>query len=140
MREEFQKMKSMTYKPTTEIEYLDKGSYSGIDYIIVSYGTHPCAYIRVPDTSKFYNIERSDAPEELQDSVHGGLTWAGPLSVRLNEPGFYLGWDYAHIDDFSGFDLNFPADLQAGGKKWTTEEIFNDVKAIIDVLIKLEAA
>lgn len=133
-------MKLMIYKPKSEIECLDKGTYNGIDYIIVSYGTHPCAYIRVPETSKFYNIDRSDAPEELHDSVHGGLTWSGPIPNRLNEPGFYYGWDYCHIDDFTGTDLMFPPNFRTGGKQWTTEEIFEDVKAAIDALKKLEAA
>lgn len=132
-------MKEMIYKPKLEIEYLDKGTYNGIDYIIVSYGTHPCAYIRIPDTSKFYDVDRSDAPDELDSIVHWGITWSGPLPNHLDtEPGFYYGWDYAHIDDFSGLDLNFPSDLQAGGKQWTTKEILDEVKAAIDILNVLE--
>lgn len=131
-------MKEMIYKPKSEIEYLDKDSYNGIDYIIVSYGTHPCAYIRIPETSKFYNIDCSDAPDEISDVVNGGLTWSGPLSGCLNELGFYLGWDYAHIDDFTGTDLMFPPNLRVGGKKWTTEEILDEVKAAIDILNILE--
>ncbi len=132
-------MKEMIYKPKLEIECLDKGTYNGIDYIVVSYGTHPCAYIRIPETSKFYNVDCSDAPDEISDVVNGGLTWAGPLPPKLNaKKGFYLGWDYAHIDDFSGINFMFPPNLRTGGKKWTTEEILSEVKAAIDILNVLE--
>ena len=62
------------------------------------------------------------------------------LEVEYLDKGFYYGWDYAHIGDFTGMDLNFPPDLQTGGKQWTTEEMLEDVKKVIDTLNKLEAA
>lgn len=131
-------MKEMIYKLKLETECLDKGTYNGIDYIIASYGTHPCAYIRIPETSKFYKVDRDDVPEELDSVVHGCITWSGPIPPRLNADGFYYGWDYCHAGDFTGTDLMFPPDLRTGGKKWTTEEILDEVKAAIDILNVLE--
>lgn len=46
-------MKEMIYKNYMEngqevIEILDEGVYKGFHYVIVSYGTHPCAYVEIP--------------------------------------------------------------------------------------------
>lgn len=49
----------------------------------------------------------------------------------------YLGWDYGHCNDFSGIYLReiFEADVNLKNlKKWTTAEIFEDVKSVIEQL------
>ena len=94
-------MKQMIYKPNRETEILEEGTYKDIHFIIVSYGTHPCAYIEIPDSHKLYNVDYMDSHREFDFGVHGGITWSGPLSkVIPNKPGFYYGWDYAHVDDY----------------------------------------
>ena len=42
--------------------------------------------------------------------------------------GWFVGWDYAHYGDYIGFEEKLPFNLRTGGKKWTTEEIFAEVK------------
>lgn len=46
-------MKPMIYKATREIEILDEGVINNFHYCIVSYGTHPCAYIELPETHEY---------------------------------------------------------------------------------------
>lgn len=45
-------MEEMEYKTSfsfNEMEILDESSYNGYDYYIVSYGSHPCAYVALTD-------------------------------------------------------------------------------------------
>lgn len=46
-----------------------QGELNGHEWFIVSYGSHPCAYVK------------SDIPEKLQDEiiVHGGITFCGKV-------------------------------------------------------------
>jgi len=114
-------MKEMTYIANRIKEILDKGAIDGFDYVIVSYGPHPCAYIRIPEGHPFYDKDYDDVALD----VHGGLTYSGNLShLDGVEPGFYLGWDYAHIGDYVGY-------YDSNDKKWTTEEILEEVKGAI---------
>lgn len=48
-------MKEMVYKTIRERIILDEGLCCGMWYWIISYGTHPCAYIQIPkDNRKFW--------------------------------------------------------------------------------------
>ena len=52
--------------------------------------------------------------------------------------GWFIGWDYAHYGDYAGYEEKLPKELQTGGKKWTTEEIFKEVKSVCYQLQKTE--
>ena len=41
-----------------------------------------------------------------------------------------MGWDYAHYGDYAGYEDKLPIGLRTEGKRWTTEEIFKDVKEV----------
>ena len=58
------KLKEMEYKDKHCIEILDSGTYRGIEYYIISFGTHPCAYVNSPITIHDKEID-----------VHGGITY-----------------------------------------------------------------
>lgn len=70
---------------------------------------------------------------EINDNdigVHGGITYYGDyltISADIEIKGNFIGWDYAHFDDYGGYMERLPQDLRFG-KKWTTEEIFEEVK------------
>lgn len=130
-------MKQMIYQKDriTPGEILFEDTYKNIDFVIVSYGTHPCAYIKIPESNKYYNIDYLKADELLNFPVNGGLTFYGGLS-KLNKDGRWYGWDYAHCGDYCGYEEAFLEDLRTGGKKWTTEEIYEEVKAAIDILVR----
>lgn len=123
-------MKEMIYKNKAEKEILDNGKYKDYDYVIMSYGYHPCAYVRLPVDEAI----KKDL-DEWDIDVHGGITYADwrDFGFGLN---FYIGWDYAHIGDYSGVCLIDPALDVSGDKKWKTEEIFEDVKSVIEQVIK----
>ena len=112
-------MKEMIYKEDPSYEILDQGKYNGRKYYIISYGSHPCAYVE--------NIEGYDGYDEIEEiSVHGGVTFNG-----TKENTHVIGWDYAHCCDYVGYLPN------SDGKKWTTSEIKEEVFKVIDQLEEL---
>ena len=135
-------MKEMVYKNYMEngqevIDMLDEGIYKGFHYAIVSYGIYPCAYIEIPEGHKLYDV--SDKNELANIDCHGGITYvciAGIIKLgnENHRNGHWIGWDYAHYTDYcySPFGLG----LLDKGKKWTPKEIFEDVKNVIEQLIK----
>lgn len=129
-------MKQMIYKPKMGIEILDEGTYNNYHYVIISYGTHPCAYVEIPKEHPYYKKDFSD----LDIIVHGGLSFGDNLTHANigNSDNYFLGWDYNNYDDYNGYySLPFYKEFAAGKKKYTTEEIFEDVKLVIDQLDNL---
>lgn len=59
-------------------------------------------------------------------NVHGGITWAGPFNY-INEKIWWIGFDTGHLGDWS---FRFRE-----GKKWTVEEIREQISAIIVQLV-----
>lgn len=112
-----------TYRKDGDILY--DGWYRGYRFLVVSYGTHPCGYVELKEGQKYYGCE----DYEFDVYVHGGLTFTGKLSFI---DGWFIGWDYAHFDDFSGYDIDW-----RDRKRWTTQEIINEAKSVIDQLIDL---
>ena len=58
---------------------------------------------------------------------HGGVTYSSVELVVANNKGWYIGWDYAHCMDYSGY---MPCGSLA--KKWTTHEMVSECKRVID--------
>jgi hypothetical protein len=58
---------------------------------------------------------------------HGGVTYSSVELVVANNKGWYIGWDYAHYMDYSGY-------MPCGSltKKWTTHEMVSECKRVID--------
>lgn len=111
---------------------LCEGNYKGYDYKILSYGTHPCAYIAC--TGKIKDLKSYD---DFMVDVHGGATYLGDLDEGSQT---YVGWDYAHGGDYLGTDAiyEFDEDMKkyvASKKRWTTEEILEQVYSAIDEIV-----
>ena len=126
-------MKEMEYIRFLKIPVvLADDIYKNYHYLIISYGSHPCAYVRIPKEHKYYKQEYDDIPIE----VHGGLTYSG---TRWNDA-YWIGWDYAHYQDYTPALYEALKNTKQAKqlKKWTTEEIFEDVKSVINQLIKVE--
>ena len=125
----------MVYKTDRETRILFEDDYKGRHFVIVSYGTHPCAYVEVTDTKYAYL-----GYDELEDKIrcHGGLTYADNLDHVLGENNrWFIGWDYAHAGDYMGYDELFNFKSRFKDKKWTTEEIYEEVKSVIEQLEEL---
>ena len=52
--------------------------------------------------------------------------------------GWFIGWDYAHYNDYCGYDETLPIEFKRGGKKWTTEEIQEEVYFVCRQLRKVD--
>lgn len=60
------------------------------------------------------------------------MTYSREYLRTVDKKGWFIGWDYAHYCDFAGYELEMPIDVRTGGKKWTTSEIVNECKQVID--------
>lgn len=95
-----------------------QGELNGHEWFIVSYGSHPCAYVK------------SDIPEKLQDEiiVHGGITFCGKVFPEFMTDGRIIGWDYNHCCDHNA------ENAYLCGKQWSVPEIQEDVADVINQL------
>ncbi len=127
------KMKEMIYSFERKIEVLDTGYCLGLLYYILNLGTHPVAYIKIPKGHKLYNKDYDDIYREVDIDVHGGLTYSSNhlwISENQKIEGWFIGWDYAHYGDYAGYEEIMPKQYRTKGKKWTTKEIFTEVKEV----------
>ena len=129
----FNEMKQMEYGATWKEELLLAGKYNGFNYIIMSYGKHPCCYIEIPRKNKLYKKHYGEI-NSLGIEVHGDFTYSDFENFGFGfRKKYYIGWDYAHHGvDFSG--LYLPCTV---GKKWTTEELLEEIKLVIDQIAKI---
>lgn len=125
-------MKEMIYSATrlNPPEMLADGEYKGFHFYVLNLGTHPCAYVDVTD-SDLNGTHYSDIDIEC----HRGLTYSREYLHTVDKKGWFIGWDYAHSCDFSGYEFEMPIDIRTGGKKWTTSEIVNECKQVIDKIV-----
>ena len=119
---------------------LDKGFFKDYEYIILSLGSHPCAYVCIDSNNPFYNQDYDDIPID----VHGGLTFADNTLYRVLQYSekykcdtlqtikrdWIIGWDYGHYGDYNKI-------LDPTGIKYTTQAIKNEVEYVINQLIAL---
>lgn len=123
------KGKSMVYGKERCIEVLMKGNFKGFDFFILNLGMHPTAYIRIPKDHSWYQKDYGS----LDLDVHGGLTFSDS-DFRFNPivvpDSWWIGWDYGHAGDYAGYAP------QIEGKKWTTEEVFEEVKEAIHKIME----
>ena len=109
---------------------LEKGYTDGYHWVIVSYGTHPCAYVGLPKGHKFYGVHYDNIPI----NTHGGLTFSDN-ELKINEPEikvWWIGWDYSHAGDYVGYTMMISNYKSYGEeKKWTTKEIKDDIMSVI---------
>lgn len=128
--------KQMEYQKERKEEILCEGKYKNFQFYILNLGTHPTAYVEIPRESilfgKGYN--------KIDIEVHGGLTFADSSLIGAKNDSWFIGWDYAHAGDYAGYSEVYPglARLSIDDKKWTTEEIFEDVVSVIEQLVNTD--
>ena len=131
--------KPMIYQKDRKIELLHKGNYKGYNYYILNLGTHPTAYIEIPKGNKLYGKDYNEIYEMGYDiDVHGGLTYSDNELMLVKSESWFIGWDYAHYDDYTPYDDELQKGLFQNLKKWTTEEIMEECKRAIEQIDKLE--
>lgn len=129
-------MKQMVYQTGRKREILHKDNYKGYNFYILNLGTHPTAYVEIPKESNLFGKDYND----IDLDVHGGLTYANDylyiyILTKLDNS-WFIGWDYAHWKDYSGYYENTNIDT-TDMKKWTTEEIIKDCESVIEQIIEI---
>lgn len=123
--------KQMVYGTKRKVEILFEGTYNGYQFYILNLGTHPTAYIEIPKTNKLFGKDY----DYIDINVHGGLTYASDHLQDIKKDTWFIGWDYMHYGDYSGYD-SITGLMPANSKKWTTEEMFDDVVNAIEQIIE----
>ena len=132
-------MRPMVYVSKRCRMMLDADIYKGFEYYILSLGTHPCAYVRIPEWHKFYHKDYDNCYVEC----HGGMTYASD-NLQITDggdkvKGWFIGWDYAHYGDYMGYYEMFNSEYTGeNNHRWTTEEILAEVKGVIEQLSAIE--
>lgn len=127
-------MKEMIYSANRKMEVLYNGKYKAHKFCIVNLGTHPTAYVE----NKFTNLFSYDDDRLYNIDVHGGFTYLDGSYWDKDDCSVYLGWDYGHCWDYAGYFETYAAFDDYNYKRWTTTEIFEEVKSVIDQLIAIE--
>jgi len=124
-------MKEMVYQADRTIEVLDSGEIDGYGYYILSLGTHPTAYINLPEG---HPAEKGVYDyDDVAIECHGGLPYGGAILNLPDGPieGRFIGWDYAHYEDYIGSMSAFVAISSNAWRIWTTEKILAEVRYVI---------
>jgi len=104
---------------------LDKGECFGFEYYIITFGSYPCSYIKIPKEHKLYKKHY----RYIDLDVHGGLTYSADHILGVDETGlnWYIGWDYAHAFDYQLFGKVDGELMEFKGHKYTLKELKLDV-------------
>ena len=129
--------KPMIYSEHRKVERLSMEVYRGYEFAVMSLGTHPCCYIKLPKGHKYENVDYGNIPL----TVHGGLTYGESCLIVAvvdgkqikDETGYWIGWDYAHCGDYLGYD----SPPFFGTCIYATEELEMDCRNAIDQLCEL---
>lgn len=134
------KIKPMIYQADRKLELLHFDKYKGYNYYILNLGTHPTAYVEIPEGHILHGMSYNEIYEEGYDiDVHGGLTYSNSYLMGIETVNWFIGWDYAHAGDYIGFYRDyFNSQLLEPEKKWTTEEIIKECEYAIDQIIEIQ--
>lgn len=134
------KIKEMEYGKERRTELLCKDKYKNYNYYVLNLGTHPTAYIEIPKEDKLYGKSYDGIYRIGCDiDVNGGLTYSDNELMGIKSENWFIGWDYAHCNDYCGYEEDMPENIRTYGKKWTTEEIIEECKNAIDQIIDFES-
>lgn len=127
-------MKPVVYKTTKEAEILAEGDYNGRHYYILWCETHPTAYVE-------FRYEFSGGSDEYYNTpCHDGITYCDLAHWNKDDQREYIGWSYGNCCDYKSYFVEYPKLMhnEIKYKKWTIEEIFEEVKKVIDYLNKIK--
>ena len=116
--------KTLMRKPS---KILDSGQCFGFNYYIISFGSHPCSYVEIPNNHKLYNKKYMDIEDKIE--VHGGLTYSCNKLYGVDDTGikWFIGWDYGHAFDYQLIGRIDGKLIEWEGHRWTLEELRQDV-------------
>lgn len=130
---EDERVKEMVYTNERKREVLATGYYFGLLYYVLSLGTHPTAYVKIPKDNWLCTVKNYD---DIPIECHGGITFrADHLLIADNQEieGEFIGWDYAHCTDYAPY---YDEVLSKDTHKWTTKEILEEVKEVCSQIVE----
>ena len=125
-------MKEIEYTTENIRELCYQDNIGGIQCYIINLGKFPVAYIKLPNTHPWYGKDYNELPDF---PVNGGLTYSEPILYLAHNyrigGGWFLGWDYGHIGDYTAFAPN------EEDHKYNIKEIFIDIlKAVTFAMLE----
>lgn len=143
-------MKEMIYgEGENRVTCLVDDTYKDIQYVVLNIrGSHPCCYVNLPGDHPWVGLlDSDDAYYNVPVECHGGITFNNDyldVECHLNEnktmkivdkviPGNWIGWDYAHFEDFTWYPGREPHKFE---KVWTTAELIEECKKVIDQVVE----
>ncbi len=107
---------------------------SGFTCLIIRHSTlgHLCGYISVPRKHPYYLLDYDGLENEFGLSIHGGLTYSGPI----NEHEWCFGFDCGHVSDLSpGLYMNPLQKLEFEGTYKDLVFVANECRSLARQLI-----
>lgn len=144
------KQKAMEYGKETigkELLYLEEKENGFKIAVLNIRGSHPCGYIGVPK-SYLNNLGLDDkeivsaTEDDFDADVHYGFTycgskiWTDESDLLMEDGGLWLGWDYAHCNDYCALPKSskYFESPRFDEKTYTTEEIISEANMAIETL------
>lgn len=126
-------IKPMIYSKnrSESVEQIAAGTYKNFDYYVLNLKTHPTAYIDVTDSPL-----NGVCYDYIDIYCHGGLTYSEPTLKTVDKKGWFIGWDYAHYRDYMDYGDTSLNNMFSNDKKWTTEEIVEECKNVINQIVE----
>lgn len=125
------RLKDMAYG-SGETECIALGIYRGFQYAVYNIrGSHPCGYVNISGHENELISSRDSSYDWDRFSwldCHGGVTYA-ETNLSTFTGGYWIGWDYAHLGDYSHGIDNF-------GICHYTGEIVLECKHVINQICK----
>lgn len=122
-------MKEMIYgmRMHGEILYHEEDENGEYGIAVVSYGSHPCVYLKWPglDTAR----DEGSILVHTDGEIHGGWTFCGDRD-KLGLDGIWAGYDYMHWDDY--VYVSNGKSIFDDSKRWTTEEMVENARIIME--------
>lgn len=111
------------------LKVLEKNTHKGMEYLIVTYGSHPCCYVEIPKNHYLY--KKHYGQDEIDNiNCHGGITFSNKRNFGFGDK-YYIGWDYNHYGDY-----NKICNIGNNTKKWSIEELKIHCKSVISQIMK----
>lgn len=112
---------------------LREDSHKNHKFIIATLGYYPAAYVKILDQVSPWLASSWESFEFIK--VHGGISYTGACYLKGKEDaGHWIGWDYNHMGDYNGsYPYNSFKNFEA--KKWNVNEIYKEVKSVIDQVL-----
>ena len=114
-------------------EEITKGDYLKYHWMIIRrpVGWY-CAYIKLWKKHPLEIVLDTEGYDGCDVDCHGGLTFGGKRKDKVFSSGYWIGWDYAHVGDYTAY--HHPHLGLDDDKRWTFDEVLFEVHEVIDQL------